>query len=120
VSAFDVAAFALAAATRPDPESDVVEIGGPRAVSQLDVVRIFEERAGRRYEIEHVPVEALEAQYQSDDPLQKTFASLMLACARGDPVPAALESAARYAVSLTSIEDFATRVLAANSGATAG
>jgi uncharacterized protein YbjT (DUF2867 family) len=112
VSAFDVAEFATAAVTRSESSRDVVEIGGPTAVTQLEVVRIFEARSGRRFEIEHVPAAALDAQYQADDPLMKTFAALMLACADGDPVPDALESAERYAVTLTSIEQFASTVLA--------
>jgi NADH dehydrogenase len=111
VSALDVAAFAIAAATHLDPLRDVVEIGGPEAVTQLEVVRIFERRMGRSFALEHVPSAALEAQYRSDDPLQKTFASLMLACANGDPVPAALASAERYGVTLTPVETFARRVV---------
>jgi len=112
VSASDVAAFATAAATS-DSSDDVVEIGGPRAVSQLDVVQVFERLTGRRFTLDYVPGAALAAQHRSDDPLQKTFASLMLAVAAGDAVPAALASAERYGVPLTSIEDFAKSVVQA-------
>jgi uncharacterized protein YbjT (DUF2867 family) len=114
VSAFDVAAFATAAAMRRETSNDVVEIGGTRAVTQVEVVQVFERLLGRSFTLDHVPTAALESQYKSEDPLQKTLASLMLAVATGDAVPAALASAERYGVSLTSIEDFAKSAVAAS------
>ena len=107
VSALNVAAFAAAAATAKGGAKDVVEIGGPAPISQLEVVAIFERVLGRSFSVEHVPMAALEAQHQSADPLQKTFSALMLACALGDAVPKSVQAASRYGVSLTSVEDYA-------------
>jgi NADH dehydrogenase len=107
VSASDVAAFAVSAATAPGELREVLQIGGPEPVPQLDVVAVFERLSGRRFVLEHVPIQALEVQHQSADPLQKTFAALMMAYAFGDAVPKARQTAARYGVQLTTIEDYA-------------
>jgi hypothetical protein len=42
---------------------------------------------GRTIQVQHVPEEALQAQYDAaPDPLQKSFAGLMLALAAGDVI----------------------------------
>lgn len=47
-------------------------------------------------ELETVPLAALEEQHRTAvDPLQKTFAALMLAHARGDTIDSARQSAER-------------------------
>ena len=106
VSALDVAAFAVSAATAPGELREILQIGGPEPVSQLDAVAVFERKLGRRFSLEHVPIHALKVQHQSAEPLQKTFAALMMAYALGDPVAKAQETAGRYGVRLTSIEDY--------------
>ncbi|HET9693709.1 MAG TPA: NmrA family NAD(P)-binding protein [Steroidobacteraceae bacterium] len=111
VSSDDVAAFAVAAAIREGELRDVIEIGGPDPVSQLQAVALFERLSGRPMQREHVPVSTLEEQWRSTDPLQQTFGALMLACALGDAVPDAQRIAQRYGVSLTSLEEFARRCL---------
>ena len=107
VSALDVAAFAVSAATAAGELRDVLQIGGPEPVSQLGAVAVFERRLGYGFSLEHVPVQALELQHQSADPLQKTFAALMMTYALGDPVAKARQTADRYGVRLTMVEDFA-------------
>lgn len=107
VSAVDVAAFAVAAAIAPGALRDVVQIGGPEPITQLGAVATFERALGRSFAVEHVPMGALEAQHQSPDPLQKTFAALMMSCALGDSIPEARQNAARYGVPLSSVADYA-------------
>jgi len=109
VSGVDVAAFAVEAASRPGELRDTVQIGGPEPASQLEVVSLFERTLGRRFVLEYVPMAALEAQHQSPDPLQRTFAALSIGYARGDVIPEARENAERYAVTLTSLADYAGR-----------
>ena len=109
VSGRDVAAFAVAAAIQPGALRDKIQIGGPDCLSQLEAVSQFERTLGRRMTLEHVPVPALEAQHRSDDPLQQTFAALMLAYAMGDCIPEARENAARYGVTLTSLAEYSDR-----------
>jgi uncharacterized protein YbjT (DUF2867 family) len=108
ISAFNVADFAVATATREESGNIVLELGGPEALSQLDAVRIFEHTTGREFTREFVPVEALEHQRQTSDPLQQTFASLMLGYARGDVISDAGRNAAHYGVHLHSVADYAS------------
>jgi hypothetical protein len=56
--------------------------------------------------LEKVPLAALEEQHHSTDPLQKTFAALMLGYAKGDAIPGRLETARQYGVTLHSISDY--------------
>lgn len=56
-------------------------------MSPLEVVRLAEQVIGRRFAVQHVPKEALRAQHSAaTDPLQKTFAALMLYYARADAI----------------------------------
>ena len=65
----------------------VIELGGPEALSPLDVVHLAEQVTRKRFAVQHVPEEALGAQYGSaTDPLQQSFAALMLYYARGDVI----------------------------------
>jgi uncharacterized protein YbjT (DUF2867 family) len=107
ISALDVAAFAASAATVPGELREVVPIGGPEPVSQLGVVAIFERVLGRSFMLDHVPIETLEEQHKSSDPLQQTFAALMIALALGDSVANARQTGDRYGVRLTTVESYA-------------
>ena len=116
ISAFDVADFAVAAAMRKDDENAILEMGGPEPLSQLDVVKIFEQALEKKFRLEHVPAEALHQQYNSPDPLQKTFAALMLGYVQGDEIKEAQETAKKYGVRLTSVRDYASRVRRESTG----
>jgi len=107
ISYLDVAAFAVAAAEKTPDKSVVLEMGGPESLSQLDAVRIFERIFGKKIELDRVPVAALQEQHLSPDPLQKTFAALMLAHAKGDAIPGRLETARSYGINLRSVSDCA-------------
>jgi NADH dehydrogenase len=108
ISAFDVADFAVAATTRQyQQKSSILEMGGPEALSQRDVVLLFEQALGKEINTESVPVDVLRGQHQSSDPLQKTFAALMLGYAQGDIVRDALSNALSHGVVLTSVADYA-------------
>jgi uncharacterized protein YbjT (DUF2867 family) len=110
VSDSNVAEFSVAAVSaKLDAKHTVFELGGPEALSQLDVVRIFEQRMGQKFKVDHVPMEALQAQHQSFDPVQKTFGALMLAYAKGDAVPDAVQNAQRFQIKLRSVGEYASR-----------
>jgi NADH dehydrogenase len=119
ISAFDVAEFAAVAATKDIAERQtILEMGGPEAISQLDAVRVFEGVLNKKIAVEHVPLEALQQQHRSAaDPLQKTFAALMLGYAQGDVIAGAVETAARYGVKLRSVADYAASLRARRAGA---
>jgi uncharacterized protein YbjT (DUF2867 family) len=110
ISSNDVAAFAMAAADKPPDKSVVLEMGGPEALSQLEVVRIFERILGRKIDVDRVPVAALQEQHRSPDPLQKTFAALMLAYAKGNEISGSLETARSYGIKLRSVSDHAATI----------
>jgi NADH dehydrogenase len=91
----------------------VVELGGPEALSPREAVRVFESVTGRAFELESVPEEALrEGLARAKDSRERSFAALMLAYAKGNPIPME-ETAERFGVDLTSVEDYARRVTAA-------
>ena len=109
ISAHDVADFAVAAMTKTYPQMNaVLEMGGPAPLSQLDAVLLFEQALGKEIKLERVPVEALRAQHQALDPLQKTFAALMLNYAQGDIVEDAVKNAEAHGVELGSVSDYAS------------
>jgi len=87
ISVQDVAQFAVAALDSPRAANSVIRLGGPEALSPLAVVRLAEETTGKSFTVKHVPEEALRAQYDAaTDPLEKSFAALMLNFARGDVI----------------------------------
>ena len=106
----DVAQFAVACLDNPASRHSVIEVGGPEALSPLAVVRLFEQVFGRTFSVEHVPVEALQAQKQAaSDPLQESFAALMLNYASGDAIDMG-ETLQTFPVRLASVRDYAARV----------
>ena len=87
ISSQDVARFASLAVDAQAAENAIVNLGGPEALSPLEVVRLAEEVLGKRFGVEHVPEDALRSQYAAAiDPLEKSFAALMLCCAAGDVI----------------------------------
>jgi uncharacterized protein YbjT (DUF2867 family) len=87
ISVSDVARFCVESLSNPAARNQTIEIGGPDAMTPLQVVRVAEGVTGRRIQVQHVPEEALQAQFDSaPDPLQKSFAGLMLALAAGDVI----------------------------------
>lgn len=108
ISATDVVAYATAAVKKPPERSAILEMGGPEALSQLDAVRIFERAVGKQFELERIPLDVLEEQHRSTDPLQKTFAALMIGYAKGDAIPGSAETAKSYGITLHSVSEYAT------------
>jgi uncharacterized protein YbjT (DUF2867 family) len=102
----DVARFAVAALTNPAACNAILELGGPETVSPNLVVQCYEVKLGSPIEVTHVPAEALLGQMQSaEDPMQRSFAGLMLAYASGDPIPmdAVLQA---FQLKLTTVDEF--------------
>lgn len=85
VSLGDVGELAARSVAGSAGANKVIDFGGPEPLSPLDVVRMFEDAMGRRFDVQLVPVEALEAQRKgASNSLEEAFAALMLAYARGD------------------------------------
>jgi uncharacterized protein YbjT (DUF2867 family) len=113
ISYKDVAKFAVLALDNPEARNAVVELGGPESLSPLEVVGIFEELSGRQFAVQHLPEEALRAQKESAaDPLQESFAALMLYYAQGDTIDMR-ETLHNFPVQLTSVKDYARQMFSA-------
>ena len=113
VSLLDVAEFCVALLDHPAAQRATIEVGGPEALSPLEVVRIFEEESGRTFALEDVPVEALRAQVNAaGNSLEKSMAALMLQAAQGDAMDMR-PVLAKFPIQLTSVRDYARHVLGA-------
>ena len=113
ISFSDVAEFAVASLDNPAARNATIEIGGPEALSQLQVVQIFEELGGKPFEVEYVPESALaEQQATATDPMQQSFAGLMQKYARGDAVDMQ-DTLDAFPMHLTTVRQYAQNVLGA-------
>jgi NADH dehydrogenase len=109
ISFKDVARFAVECLQNPVARDKILELGGPDALSQFDVVRIFEMEGELEFEITRVPTDALEQQrQQAHDPMQKSFSSLMLGAAHGDKIDMT-KLQHDFPFHLTSVQEFAAQ-----------
>jgi uncharacterized protein YbjT (DUF2867 family) len=110
ISFKDVAKFAVESAYNPSLRNEVLELGGPQNLSQWDAVRIFEEVLYKKIEVQHIPVDAIQAQYNgSADAMQKSFSGLMLCVASGDQIDMH-EILSKIPIELISVKDYANTV----------
>jgi uncharacterized protein YbjT (DUF2867 family) len=108
----DVAELATHAVINPAHQNRTFGLGGPQALSPLDVVGIYEELGARKFEVTHVPVDSLQAQFAgATDPKQQSFAGLMLGYARGDVIDMTA-TLRELPVRLTSVRQHAEQILA--------
>ena len=111
VSYRDVAQFAVAVLRNGRARNKVIEVGGPQALSPLEVVRVFEAAGAGELAVEHVPEPALRSEMASaTDPLQESFAGLMLQYADGDDIDMA-DTSKTFDIPLTSVRDYVVRAL---------
>ncbi len=110
ISFKDVAQFAVESLENPAAFNCVLELGGPEPLSPHEVIRLFEEAIGKRFEVTHVPPEALQTQYDGAvDPMQKSFLGLMLCYADGDLIDMT-EIKRTFAARLTHVKDYVASV----------
>ena len=107
VSVGDVAELAAQSVANPAARNATILFGGPDGISQQDAVRIFDEAFGKSFTVTEIPEEALEAQWAgTEDPMQKTFAALMLTLARGKNAGAE-PPLHDFPMKMTSVREFA-------------
>jgi len=112
ISLQDVAQFAVASLDHPAARNVTLELGGPDAISPLEVVKCFEQASGRAFEVQFVPEEALQAQQAAAaDPMQQSFSGLMRGYALGNAIDMSA-TLRTFGLQLTKVEDFAKSVLA--------
>ena len=108
----DVARFAVKALSEQRARNKVIEVGGPEALSPLEVVRAFEAAGSNEIAVEHVPESALREQFETaEDPIQKSFAALMLSYAAGDAIEMT-DTLRILPIPLTSVRDYVPQALA--------
>jgi uncharacterized protein YbjT (DUF2867 family) len=110
ISLHNVADFAVASLSTPAAQNAVLELGGPETLSQLEVVRIFEDFSGRTFEKQFVLEEALHTRKAAaTNPVERTFADLTLAAARGDRIDTG-ETFQKFSVRPRSVREHAKAV----------
>ena len=103
----DVASFAVAALDNPAAKNFRIELGGPEALSPLEVVNIFETAKAKKFELQYVPESAITTQRnEAQDPLSESFAALMLGVVKGSEIDmkTTLED---FPIQMTSVTDYA-------------
>jgi uncharacterized protein YbjT (DUF2867 family) len=103
----DVASFAIASLDNPAAKNSIIELGGPAALSPLEVVNIFERSKGKKFELQFVPEEAIKAQRDgAGDPLSESFAALTLGVVYGSEIDMK-KTLGMFPMQLTSVSDYA-------------
>jgi uncharacterized protein YbjT (DUF2867 family) len=113
ISLSDVAQFAVESLRNPGACNATIELGGPEALSPLEVIQLFEQESGQPFAVQQVPEAALHAQKaQATDPLQQTFPALMIDYARGGSIDmrATLQM---FPLHLTSVQDYIQHAITA-------
>ncbi len=107
----DVAEYAVQCLDNPAASNAVFELGHSQMYSLLEVVRIFEQASGKAFELQFVPVFALEAQRDAaTDPLQMSFAAMMHNMATGIQVDTSLAEKAFPDLKLKSVPEFTSQL----------
>jgi len=118
VSYRDVAELCALSVLNPAAARSTIRLGGPEALSPLEVVKIFENDLGRAFKIETVPEERLRADYEAAaDPLEKSFAALRLKYAHGVPMEMR-RVLAKFPMRLTCVREYALSVAGVAAAAT--
>ena len=107
ISYKDAAKFAAASVDSPAARDETIKLGGPEALSYLQVVSIFEKAMKKTFTVEYVSEKSLRDQMAAaTDAMQESFAGLMLSTARGNTID--MERTLRdFQIELTSVEDYA-------------
>ena len=107
IAARDVAEIAARAVLGEGPARGTFELGGPEALSQLEVVERFEAATGRRFTLEQVPEDELERRLDAAlHPVDRSLFALMLESASGAVTPVSTTLAA-FPIELTTVAEFA-------------
>jgi uncharacterized protein YbjT (DUF2867 family) len=111
LSFHDVARFALMCLDSASARNATFEIGGPEALSPLDVVKIFEDVWSHRFNVEFVSAQTLaEQESGGEDSWTRSIAGLRRCYADGDVIDMRA-LAERFPMTWTFVRDYAHRVL---------
>ena len=108
ISVGDVAEVVCRSVSLPAARNSTMAFSGPQAISQREAVKMFEEAVGQPLSVTEVPPEALEAQWMnSSNPLEKSFAGLMLGIARLNEE--AQPPSDEFSFEMATVRDYAAR-----------
>ncbi len=111
VSVGDVAQYVVESLDNPAARNEIFEIAA-QSLNLLEVVRFFEKAGGKSFELSFVPEAALAAQRAAaTDPLQHSFATLMLDTAQGHLTADSTKARAVFKFPTVSVADYAQNVL---------
>ena len=111
ISLHNVADFAVESLSNPVAKNAVLELGGPEALSLVEVVQLFEEITWRTFEKQFVPEEALEARKAAaGNPVEQALADLALAAAAGDAIDMS-QTFAKFSVRPKSVREYAKSIV---------
>ena len=107
IAAADVAVIAARAALGEGPRTGTVELGGPDALSQREVVALYEEAGGEGWETETLPVSELERMHaEGETDVVRSLGALMLEAHIGSTTdPSSFHEA--FPLRLTTLREFA-------------
>ena len=89
----------------------IIELGGPEALSPLELVNIFETTKEKKFELQFVPEEAITAQRDgAQDRLTESFAALTLGVVKGSEIDMK-NTLDIFPMDLTSVNDFVSRLV---------
>ena len=115
VSYKDVAEIAVQSLAVEASKNRIISIAGPANLAPLEVVHIFERSSGRKFVLEHIDENTLLNKYRgAANPLEETFAALMLDYANGCSMDMA-ETLSIFPVQLTSVREYADSVVGVES-----
>lgn len=110
VAAADVAHFAVLALLEPQTAGTVLEIGGPENITNMQVVHLYEEIAGRQAKVSHVPLGILRVMAPLLRPFHAGLSQIMKASIMFDTTDQTFDMSTmlqQYPLTLTRLEDWA-------------
>ena len=111
LSFYDVARFAMMCVDSVSAKNATFEVGGPDALSPLEVVKIFEDVSGRRFDVGFVSAHMLaEEESQGENSWARSIAGLRRCYADGDVIDMR-PLAEQFPMTWTSVGDYAHRAL---------
>lgn len=110
VAAADVAHFAVLMLLNPDPSGEILAIGGPENITNMQVVVMYEELAGRKAKVSHVPLGMLRIMAPAASPFNPGLSQVIQTSIWHDTTDQTFDPSAlleRYPMTLTRLEDWA-------------
>jgi NADH dehydrogenase len=109
VAARDVAQFAVRALKEESLAGQIIDIGGPQNLSNLDVARIYEAASGRPAKVMKVPVSVPRLLSRVIRPMHSGFAQMLQLAVLADTADQRFDAGAleeRFALRMTRLEDW--------------